>query len=198
MSTIWPYNFSFCTHPITKCFGFLSVQLFLLYSPNHKIIRLSVGTTFPFASTKSQIGSAFCSFNASFCTNQSNKMVRFCVRTVYHSELANSQKGPDFCPYNFSCCTSRIIKWFRILSVQLFLLYQPNNKWFSFCPYIFSFFTNRIGTTMFFSTQKMVSKFYVGSRSDTVLSGFCNSCQQGTHRNANGQEHETVRDNKLV
>ena len=145
-STFCPYNLSFCTNQITKKFVFLSVQLFLLYQPNHKSGRFFVRKSFASVSTKSQKSSSFCPFNFSFCTSQitnwfgflsvkvlllyqpNHKTLQLSVRIIYLSLLTNSQKGSSFCPYNFSFCTSQITNWFDCLSVKVFLLYQPNHR----------------------------------------------------------------------
>ena len=110
-STFCPYHLSFCTNQFTKRFVFLSEHFFFLYQPNHKFVRLFVRKSFASEPTKSQKISSFCAYNFSFCTS----LIRnwFALR-----------------PYNLSFCTNKFTKRFGFLSVQLFLLHQPNHKKF--------------------------------------------------------------------
>ena len=169
-STFSPYNLSFCTNQITKRFILLYVQLFLLYQPNHKLVRLCVRKSFPAVPTKSQNG-------------------WFSGRIFYPSVLTNSQKGSSFFPYNFSFCTSRITNWFGFLSVKVLLLYQPNHKTLrlsvriiylfvltnsqkgsSFCRYNFSFCTSQI-TSWFDCLSVKVFLLYQPNHRMVRLSG---------------------------
>ena len=103
-STFCQYNLSFCTSQITNWFDCLSVNVFLLYQPNHRMVRLSGSRTFPFALTHL-------------------KMVRLSVRTIFLSVLTKSQNSSAFCRYNFSFCTNQITNCFDFLSLQFILLY---------------------------------------------------------------------------